>query len=111
MKLSYHEYEHICVLTLSGEYTAEDVDSFRRAVGDRMEGGARHILLDCEHLEFIDSAALESWLRLRELLGQGSGQIRLIKPDENVQKILEITRLQKAFETHASLEAAVRSVR
>lgn len=111
MKLSYHEYEHVCVVTLSGEYTADDVDAFRRTIGDRMEHGARHILLDCEHLEFLDSAALESWLRLRELLGQGNGQMRLIKPDENVQKILEITRLQKAFETHVSLEAAVRSVR
>lgn len=111
MKLSYHEYEHVCVLTLSGEFTSDDVDTFRRMVGERLESGARHFLLDCEHLEFIDSAALESWLRLRELLGQANGQVRLIKTDENVQKILEITRLQHAFETHQSLEAAVRSVR
>lgn len=111
MKLSYHEYEHICVLTLSGEYTAEDVDAFRRAAGDRMEAGARHILLDCEHLEFVDSAGLESWLRLRETLGQGNGQLRLIKPDENVSKILTLTRLHSAFESHPTLESAVRSVR
>lgn len=111
MKISAQEYEHICVLTLSGEFTAEDVDVFRRASGERIERGARHMLLDCEHLEFIDSAGLESWLRLRELLGQASGQLRLIKPDDTVSQILEMTRLGKAFESYNTLESAVRSVR
>ena len=45
MKLSYQEYEHICVLTLSGEYTADDVDQFRRSVAERAAAGARHVLL------------------------------------------------------------------
>jgi len=111
VKLSFHEYEHVCVLTVSGEYTDEDVEVFRRTVGERLDNGARHILLDCEHLEFIDSAGLESWLRLRELIGQTGGQVRLIKPDENVHTILKLTRLDRAFETHETLESAVRSVR
>lgn len=111
MKLSYQEYEHICVLTLSGEYTADDVDQFRRSVADRVTAGARHILLDCEHLEFVDSAALESWLRLREEIGERNGQLRLIKPDDNVAKILKLTRLDKSFESHPTIESAVRSVR
>lgn len=111
MKLSYQEYEHICVLTLSGEYTSDDVDQFRRIINERIDTGAKHVLVDCQHLEFVDSAGLESWLRLRERLGEHSGQIRLVNPDENVVKILELTRLDKAFETHPTLESAVRSVR
>ena len=30
MKISYQEYEHVCVLTLSGECTSEDVEHFTR---------------------------------------------------------------------------------
>lgn len=111
MKISAQDYEHICVLTVSGDYTSEDVDSFRRVVDDHIAGGARHILLDCEHLEFIDSEALESLLRLRETLAPRNGQICLINPDENVAKILEITRLDRAFPAHSTVETAVRSVR
>jgi len=111
VKLSFQEYEHICVLTLSGEFTEDDTGQFRRSVSDRIEAGARHVLLDCEHLEFVDSSGLEAWLRVREEVGEQGGQFRLIKPDENVGKILEITRLDKSFETHDTLESAVRSVR
>lgn len=111
MKLSFQEHEHICVLTLSGEYTADDVDQFRRTVADRLASGTRHMLLDCEHLEFVDSAGLESWLRLREDLSTRSGQLRVIKPDDNVATILRLTRLDKSFEAHPTLESAVRSVR
>jgi len=111
MKLSHQEYDHICVLTLSGEYIADDTDQFRRIVLERLSSGARHLLLDCEHLEFVDSAGLESWLRLREELGEKGGQLRIIRPDDNVLTILRMTRLDKSFEAHPTLESAVRSVR
>lgn len=111
MKLSHQDYEHVTVLTLSGDYTADDVEQFTRAVSDRRAAGARDVLLDCENLEFIDSAGLESWLRLQERVGEAGGQVRLVRPDEVVRKILSLTRLDLAFEAHPTLEAAVRSLR
>lgn len=111
MKISHHNYEYVCVLTISGEYTADDVDAFHRVVADRLDAGSKHFLIDCEHLEFVDSAGLESWLRLQERIGDRAGQVRLIKPDDNMRKVLEMTRLERAFEAHPTLEAAVRSVR
>lgn len=111
MKVSAQDHGHISVLTISGEFTAEDVDQFQRILAERTSAGAMHILLDCEHLEFVDSAGLETWLRARDEISQAGGQFRLIGLDENVTKILEITRLAKAIETHNDLETAVRSVR
>jgi len=111
MKLSYQEYGPILVLTLSGEFTADDVNAFERAVGERRADGARHVMIDCEHLEFIDSAGVEAWLRVRDDAGRDNGQVRLINPDDNIAKILEVTRLDRSFEALPSLEAAVRSVR
>jgi len=111
MKLSYQEFEHIAVLTLSGEYTAEDIEQFERSVNDRINAGARHIVIDCEHLEFVDSKGLESWIHLQTRLGEKGGQLRLVKPDETVSRILELTRLDLALESHKGLEQAVRSLR
>ncbi len=111
MKLSHQDYAHVSALTLSGEFTSDDVERFNRAAGERFDAGARDIVLDCEHLEFVDSAGLEAWLRLRERAAEKRGQVRLIKPDANVLKILEVTRLDRFFQSHDSLEAAVRSLR
>jgi anti-anti-sigma regulatory factor len=90
VKSSFQDYEHVRVVTLSGEFTTEDADQFRRAVEDR---------------------AGEAWLRLQESLGSKGGQLRLVSPDGTILKILELTRLAPAFESHPSVEAAVRSLR
>lgn len=111
MKISFQDFEHVSVLTLSGEFTADDLDAFRRVVQDRLQQGARHVVLHCEHLEFVDSAGLESLLELQEDLGGRGGQLRLVKPDATVSTILELTRLDLALEAHDDLEGAVRSLR
>ncbi len=111
MKLSHQDYAHVTVLTLSGDYTAEDVEPFNRAIAERLDAGVRDFVVDCEHLEFIDSAALEALLRLRDRATEKSGHMRLVNPDVNILKILEITRLDRAFQSHTSLEAAVKSLR
>jgi anti-sigma B factor antagonist len=111
VKLSHQDYEHVTVLTLSGDYTADDVEQFNRTANERKAAGARDVLVDCENLEFIDSAGLESWLRLQERVGETGGQVRLVRPDEVVRRILQLTRLDLAFEVHPTVEAAVRSLR
>ena len=111
MKVSAQDHGHISVLTLSGEFTTEDVDQFQRILAERAGAGALHILLDCEHLEFVDSAGLEAWILARDEISSGGGQFRVFALDENVAKILEITRINKAIEVHQTIESAVRSVR
>lgn len=111
MKLSFQEYGPVVVLTLSGEFTDDDIGLFERCVDERIAAGARHVMFDCEHLEFVDSTGLEALLKVRDEVGRISGQVRLINPDANIVKILELTRLDHTLEALPSLEAAVRSVR
>jgi anti-anti-sigma factor len=111
VKISTQEFGPIAVVTLSGEYTADDVDAFNRVATERAKPSTMHVVIDCEHLEFIDSAGLQSFLRLQEKLGTRGGQLRLAKTDDTVQTILRLTRLELAFDRHDSIERAVRSLR
>ena len=111
MKLSYEDHSEITVLTLSGELTSDQADSFRRACQDRFGQGIRDVLIDMQHLSHIDSAGLELLLWLQDEAGQHSGQLRLIKPDEMISQVLRITRLDRRFDTHESIEAAAKSLR
>lgn len=111
MKISFQDHESLSVLTLSGEFTHDDCEAFTRVVNDREARGTRHIVLDCSNVEFVDSKALETMLRLQERLGAAGGQLRLVKPDDTVAQILRLTRLDLALESHPSLELAVRSLR
>jgi anti-sigma B factor antagonist len=99
------------VLTVSGDLTADQADGFRRACQERFEAGIRDIVLNVEHLKLLDSAGLELLLWLIDELGDQSGRLRLVNPDETVRKILQITRLERRFDIHETIEAAAKSLR
>ncbi len=111
MKLSYEDHDTVSVLRVSGELTADQADTFRRTCGDRMGAGIRDIVIDMEHLQFVDSIGLELLLWLSEELAEQNGQLRLVSPDDTVSKILEVTRLDLKFDVHNSIESAAKSLR
>ncbi len=111
MKLSYEDYEELSIVTISGDFTADDEDAFRRSMTDRLSAGARSLILDVEYLEQIDSAGLEALLWLQQQVNRQSGQLCLVKVDPHVEDILRITRLERRFEQFEKVELAVRSVR
>lgn len=111
MKLSYEDFDSTTVLTLSGEYSLDQADYFRRSCQERFDAGIVDFVLDLEHLLIIDSAGLESLLWLRDEVATRGGQMRLVGPDEAILKILEITRLDSRFDIHSSVETAAKSLR
>ncbi len=111
MKLSYEDHGSITVITLSGELTVDQVDTFRRSCQDRFTAGIRDVVLDLEHLSFVDSAGLEVLLWVVDEASERAGQVRLVKPDTTVGKILEISRLDRRFNIHESIESAAKSLR
>ena len=111
MKLSYEDHQHITVLTVSGELTADQVDTLRRSCQERFGAGIRDVVLNLEHLVFVDSAGLETLLWIIDEASERAGQVRLVKPDATISKILEISRLDRRFNIHDSIESAAKSLR
>jgi anti-anti-sigma factor len=111
MKLSYEDHSAVTVLTISGELTADQSDAFRRTCQDRLEAGIRDVVLNMEHMNLIDSTGLELLLWLSDEVSDRHGQLRLVKPDETISKILQLTRLERRFNIHDTVEAAAKSLR
>ncbi len=111
MKLSYEDHDAITVLKISGELTADQVDTFRRSCQERFAAGIRDVVLDMEHMTFVDSAGLETLLWVIDEAGEKGGRLRIVKPDSTVRKILEVSRLDRRFDIHESIESAAKSLR
>ncbi len=111
MKLSYEDHDTITVLKLSGDLTADQIDAFRRSCQERFEAGIQHVVLDLEHTAFIDSAGLEALLWIIDEASGRGGQLRIVRPDPTVRKILEVSRLDRRFNVHDTIESAAKSLR
>ncbi len=111
MNVTHENYGNVCVISLKGEFTADDVETFSRAVKERLARDARDFVIDLEKSPFVDSAALERLLDLRDEVREKLGMVKLAGPDANVSKVLEMTRLDQQFETYGELIEAVKSFR
>lgn len=111
MKLSYEDHDRITVLTVSGELTADQTDPFRRSIQDRFEAGIRHVVLNMEYLTYVDSAGLEALLWAMDEASSRGGHLRLVAPDLTVKTILRVTRLERRFNIHDTIESAAKSLR
>ena len=111
MPVKCDDYEQVCVLTIQGDLSAETAGEVRKAVEDAID--RRHIVnfvVDLETCSFVDSEGLSTVLWIRKRADELFGQVKLVNLDENVRKILEITRLDHRFECLADLPAALKSL-
>ena len=111
MKIAAESYGHAVMLNLQGELTEDGLDAFSKAVDHQLEGkNVIDLVLNLSNVPFIDSAAMEYLLDLQDRLAEKLGQVKLAQPDENIRKILEITRLESAFEIYDDISQAVKAL-
>lgn len=112
MPIKSEAYDQVCVVTLTGDFAGEDIAAARRCVGKAIDDDhVVDIVLDVEKVPFVDSEGLEALVWMKRRCEEVFGQVKLIKPDDNFRKILEMTRLDHALECHDDLESAVKTLR
>ena len=111
MQITAESYGQAVILNCKGELTADSLEAFKRAVEHQLaEEQVRDLVLNFEEVPFLDSAALEYLLELQVALADRLGQVKLARLDEDLCKIMEMTRLESAFERYDDLSEAVRTV-
>jgi stage II sporulation protein AA (anti-sigma F factor antagonist) len=77
---------------LSGSFKFTDNNVFREIINDIEDFGGNDYVLDLDGLEYIDSAGLGMLLIAREMAEKNSLQLRLRRPQGQVQQMLQVTK-------------------
>lgn len=112
MPLRCEDYNNVCVISLDGDLAGDATVALRRIAEERID--QRQIVdfvVDFEKSSFFDSEGLETLLWLKRRCEDLFGQIKLVNLDDNLRKILEITRMEHRFECHQELAAALKTMR
>ena len=109
MNIQAESYGHALILNLSGELNADALEAFRQTVDRHLEGKeVVDLVLNLASVTFIDSEGLECLLDLQDRLAERLGQVKLVRPTENVATILEITRLKPSFDIYHDVPEAAK---
>jgi len=109
MNIPVEDYGHAVILKPKGELTEDTLGGFREVVDHQLaEDAVVDVIVDMEEIAFVDSMVLEYLLDLQERLQEKFGQVRFAGCNDNVAKILEMTRLDLVFEVFENTDDAVR---
>jgi anti-anti-sigma factor len=111
MNVSAESYGHAVILNLKGDLTEDEISVVRHAVDHQLEDAqVIDLVLNLAEVPFIDSAALEYMLDLQDRLAERFGQVKLVHVEDNIQTILDVTRLWSSFEVFHDIPEAVKAI-
>jgi anti-sigma B factor antagonist len=105
MDLSTRECDGQAVVALRGELDVADAASVAAALA-AVAGRERAVIVDLAGLEFIDSSGLAALVFARKQARHAEGDLLLAAPQQQVLRVLTITRLVDVFSVHASVDEA-----
>jgi anti-anti-sigma factor len=109
MKLQSTVNGDITVISLAGELNVDSAGKLTETVRTAFREQRRDFVLDLQQLSGIDSAGLEAITALQRECDEQLGMLHLCSVDPTLQKIFEITRLDRQLSLYPNLEEAVGS--
>ena len=110
MRVKTQDYDEVTVVELQGELDGESAELLQNTITGVIATHKAGIVLDMSNVGFIDSEGLERLLWAMDYCNENNCQLRLAGLDENLTKILEITRLEDKFNCYGELAEAVKSL-
>jgi anti-anti-sigma factor len=95
LTIEHDREDDLPILRLKGELdrlTVDDVDATVRAVAAQ---ASPTLVLDVEHLEFIDSAGLRSLSRAHNLLAESGRVLVVRRPSAAILRLIELVGLRE----------------
>jgi len=100
----------VIVLDLSGRLWILDLPLRDLLIGLLGEGN-RHFVLNLEGVDYIDSSGLGQLITIWSSVRNKGGHMTVLNPTKRVQRLFEITRLNKVFEILENESEAVEVAR
>jgi len=98
------------LIELGGEVDLYTAPEFKERMVQVIEDGKTRVVVDLSEATFIDSTTLGVLVGGVKRLRPNGGSLALVCTDQNIQKIFEITGLDRVFPIHETREAALASV-
>ena len=112
MELTHKRTEDVLIISLDGDLIGENsgvkiLELANDAVNDNVFG----IAVDVENVRYMNSSGLGVLITLLTKVKNKGGEIVLIRPSDQIKKLLEITKLNAVFASYDSEEEAVQQLK
>lgn len=109
LEIAEHDREGVTILALKGRITVGEVTPVREKITQLVAAGRTQIVLDLEHVDYIDSTGLGNLVISYTQVQKAGGALKLLNLNKRNVELLALTRLHTIFEVFAQETEAVNS--
>ncbi|GJM25846.1 MAG: anti-sigma factor antagonist [Phycisphaerae bacterium] len=99
--------DNVCILAIEGELNKTTVDQFRELVDAAVVENTPDFVIDCTDCTGVDSVGLEALTQLHRECQERLGMCKVCTLSEPMEKVMEVTRLDKQLELCVTLDEAL----
>lgn len=97
MEINITKDGDIMTAVLNGRLDTAASQKFAADIEPLMDNADKHIVLDCEKLDFISSSGLRLFLSLRKATISQGGDVTITKVSDDVKQVFTITGFYSLF--------------
>ena len=98
--------ETTCILDIEGEVDVYTSPQLKQDLVQIAERGVKRVIINLSKVEYLDSTGLGVLIGGLKRLREADGNLALVGPGMRIQRIFEITGLNKIFDIYATEEEA-----
>ena len=107
MQLDVERQDDACVIRVGeARIDAAVATAFKEAVRKAAGDDTPRVVLDLAAVDFLDSSGLGALVAVMKLMGAGR-RLELAAAQPNVRRVFDLTRMDRVFTIHATLEDAL----
>ena len=95
------------VIDVRGDLDVYSSPTLRQLILDRIHRGDGKIIVDLEHVDFLDSAGASVMVSALRQATNRNGTLALVQPGDQARRMLRLTDLDKVLPTFTSVEDAI----
>jgi anti-sigma B factor antagonist len=99
----------VTLITIGGSLDAETSPKFHGKIKGEIEKGAKRIVCNMSHLDYIASAGLGVLISANDELSRQGGEIRISAMNEKIQKIFKLLGFINLFKIYEDDQKAIDS--
>jgi anti-anti-sigma factor len=107
MRFEVEEQAGVQVLRLNGELTDEPAEELSERAHAILEAPGARLVVDLSGATYLNSAGLGALVHLTAQANLEERRVALAAPNSFVSGVLEMTKLNKFFDVHDTVESAV----
>lgn len=102
--------DSIVIVSVAGKMAEQEREHFFNCVGEFVDAGYSHVIVECYGLGFVSSNGLVALLRACKRVNKKGGRICLTHLDSKLAEVLEVTKLGRLLAVYPTTLAAIDSI-